>query len=784
MENIKIKNTRRLITSALPYVNNIPHLGNLIQMLSADVYARFCRSRGYETMYIFGTDEYGTATETRALQENKTPRELCDYYYEEHRKIYEWFKIDADKFGRTSNEQCTEITQSLYKDLDKNGYIKEHSNKQLYCPKCARFLADRYVNGTCPKCGFEDARGDQCDGCGSLLEPVELKNPRCSVCGATPEVRETKHLYIDLPSISKNLDDYVSKTSVAGKWSDNAIRMTKAWIRDGLIERAITRDLKWGIPVPRAGFEDKVFYVWFNAPIGYISITKQLADDLIKASKPGFDWKSWWLPEESQAEDAKKPVELFQFIGKDNIPFHTVIFPCTLMGSGRNWTKLFHMSSTEYLNYENGKFSKSRGVGVFGTDAIETGIPADAWRFYIFYNRPEKQDYQFTWKEFRERLNGELIGNLGNLVNRTLLFIQKYYNSKIPEAPIDQEIWAKVKDLEEKITENLEWANLKDALHQIFEISDMGNKAFQATEPWKTRETDPQRAEKLIHTLAYMIKDLMIMVHPYMPQFAEKIMSYFGKTISETHFNDENFGKPSDGIKLNWNNLGETTGLSEVGATEVFFTPLDAKGMEAFRAKFSGKQSERGSEKKADKKKEKKAKPEPVVLPKEQMPAHFNSKIELRVAKILKVENNPESDKLYVETLDDGTGAERIIQSGLRDYVKAEDLLGKNIILAYNLAPRKMRGIESHGMLLAADYKDESGKDCVEVLEAPWAKPGTKVVLEGADLNTVKPEEITADDFFAIEIKAENNSVTIGGVNLTVDGKVLKTVKTVNGDIH
>ena len=393
MENIKIKNTRRLVTSALPYVNNIPHLGNLIQMLSADVYARFCRSRGYETMYIFGTDEYGTATETRALQENKTPRELCDYYFYEHKKIYEWFKIDADLFGRTSNEQCTEITQSLYKDLEKNGFIKEHSNQQLYCPKCERYLADRFVNGTCPKCGYEDARGDQCDGCGSLLEPVELKNPRCSVCGTTPEIRDTKHLYIDLPSISKNLDDYVSKTSIEGKWSDNAINMTKAWIRDGLIERAITRDLKWGIPVPREGFEDKVFYVWFNAPIGYISITKQLADELIKESKPSFDWRTWWLPTEASADSGtlcseKKPVELFQFIGKDNIPFHTVIFPCTLMGSGRNWTKLFHMSSTEYLNYENDKFSKSRGVGVFGTDAIETGIPADAWRFYIFYNRP------------------------------------------------------------------------------------------------------------------------------------------------------------------------------------------------------------------------------------------------------------------------------------------------------------------------------------------------------------------------------------------------------------
>ena len=369
-------------------------------------------------------------------------------------------------------------------------------------------------------------------------------------------------------------------------------------------------------------------------------------------------------------------------------------------------------------------------------------------------------------------------------MNRTLLFIQKYYDSKIPDSPIDEEIWSRVKELEAKVTENLEWANLKDAFHQVFEISDIGNKAFQDTEPWKTKDTDPERAEKLLHTLAYMIKDLMIMVHPYMPQYAEKIMSYFGKTISEPHFNDADFGKESDGIKLNWNNLGETSGLSTVGTTEVFFTPLDQKGMEAFRAKFAGKQSDRGNEKKADKKKEKKAKAEPVVLPADQMPAHFNSKIELRVAKILKVENNPESDKLYVETLDDGTGTERIIQSGLRDYLKPEDLLGKNIILAYNLAPRKMRGIESHGMLLAADYKNADGKDCVEPLEAPWAVPGTKVILEGADVNAEKPAEITADDFFAVEIKAVNNNVTIGGVNLTVDGKVLKTVKTVNGDIH
>ena len=480
---------RRLITSALPYVNNIPHLGNLIQMLSGDVFARFCRSRGYDTLYICGTDEYGTATETKALEENKTPRELCDYYYGEHTKIYDWFHINFDKFGRTSNEECTEITQSLFKDLDEAGLIHEKTNRQLFCPHCNRFLADRYVNGICPKCGSSKARGDQCDDCGALLDPVELKEPKCATCGSTPEVRETKHLYIDLPALSKKLDEWMSKTSCEGRWADNAINITKAWIRDGLNERAITRDLKWGIPVPKTGYENKVFYVWFNAPIGYLSITKQLANELAKAGKQSFDWKSWWLPEESEEAKGKAPVDLFQFIGKDNIPFHTVIFPCTLLGSPHNWTKLYHMSSTEYMNYEDSKFSKSRGVGVFGTDAIETGIPADAWRFYIFYNRPEKQDFQFMWKDFQEKMNSELIGNLGNLVNRTLLFVNKYYDGKIPAAPVDEELWNEVKAREAKITELLEWAELKDAFREMFGIADICNKAFQAAEPWKTRTT-------------------------------------------------------------------------------------------------------------------------------------------------------------------------------------------------------------------------------------------------------------------------------------------------------
>jgi len=771
---------RRLITSALPYVNNIPHLGNLIQMLSGDVFARFCRSRGYETLYICGTDEYGTATETRAIEMKKTPRELCDFYYNEHTKIYDWFHINFDKFGRTSNDECTEITQELFKDLDKNGYIKEHTNKQLFCPHCNMFLADRYVHGTCPKCGSEKARGDQCDECGSLLDPTELKEPKCATCGNTPEVRETKHLYIDLPSISKHLDSWMNKASVDGKWSDNAINITKAWIRDGLNERAITRDLKWGIPVPKEGYENKVFYVWFNAPIGYISITKQLANELVKAGKASFDWKSWWLPEESEEGKNKAPVDLFQFIGKDNIPFHTVIFPCTLLGSGHNWTKLYHMSSTEYLNYESGKFSKSRGVGVFGTDAIETGIKADAWRFYIFYNRPEKQDYQFTWKEFREKYNGELLGNLGNLVNRTLLFVNKYYEGKIPDAPVDEELWSKVRELEAKITENLEWANLRDAFHQIFEISDLANKAFQDGEPWKTRNENPEAAAKLIHNLCYVIKDLMIMAHPYIPQYAEQILSYLGKQISEPCY-----GEAPVAGGLNWSDLGKTEGLDKVGETAVFFTPLDQKTADAFRERFSGSQAERKEKAEGKQKKEKKQekKAEPAVLPEAEQPAHFAKNIQLKVAKIVKVDRNPDSDKLYVEHLDDGSGTDRVIQSGLVPYLKEEDLLGKHVIIADNLAPRKMRGIESRGMLLAADYNDENGKECVELITAPWAEPGTKVVLDGDDVNAEKPAEIQADTFFQIEIKVCNRTVQIGGKNLTAAGKALSTEKTVNGPV-
>ncbi len=775
MKNIK---TKRLITSALPYVNNIPHLGNLIQMLSADVFARFCRSRGYETMYVCGTDEYGTATETKALQDKKTPCELCDYYYRIHKEIYEWFNIAFDKFGRTSNEECTEITQSIFNDLDKNGFIKEHTSQQLFCPKCNMFLADRYVDGTCPKCGATDARGDQCDSCGTLLDPTQLLQPRCHTCGSTPEVRETKHLYIDLPSIAPKLEEWMQETSVKGKWAANAIQMTKAWIRDGLNERAITRDLKWGIPVPKKGYENKVFYVWFNAPIGYMSITKQLEDELKAQGKPSFDWRKWWLPSESTEKFADdENIELFQFIGKDNIPFHTVVFPCSEIGTGKDYTKLYHMSSTEFLNYEDGKFSKSKGVGVFGSDAKESGIPADGWRFYIYYNRPENQDYQFTWKDFQEKYNKELIGNLGNLVNRTLLFINKNYGGKIPEGKKDEALWAQVLEKEKKATELLEWAELKDALHVILEISDLCNKAFQSAEPWKAIKENKEVSDNVLYNLAYVIKDLMIMLEPYLPTYTQVVAGYLGKKIHSS-----TFSSPCLEDALTWDDLGKMEGLSSISETSVFFTPLDNKTIDAFRAKFAGKKDESAKKDKKEKKQQKKEAPKPTLTPELQI-EFFNKNIELRVAKIVDIKPNPEGEKLYIETLDDGSGKPRTIQSGLRMYLKESDLLGKHVVIAANLAPRKMRGVESYGMLLAGDYKDKDGKDCVEVLDASWAEPGTKVILEGADENVAKKEEITGDEFFSVSINAVNGVVEIAGKKLLAGGKEIKTVNAVNSEI-
>jgi methionyl-tRNA synthetase len=506
--------------------------------------------------------------------------------------------------------------------------------------------------------------------------------------------------------------------------------MTNSWIRDGLKERAITRDLKWGIPVPKEGYEDKVFYVWFDAPIGYISISATHTDR----------WEEWWKnPDE---------VELFQFIGKDNIPFHTVIFPSSLLGTGENWTLLHHMSSTEYLNYESGKFSKSKGIGVFGTDARETGIPADVWRFYIYYIRPEKSDALFTWKDFQEKVNGELIGNLGNLVNRTLTFVSRFYEGQIPEAEPDAAFWEKVRQSEEKITAHLERAELRDAFREVFALSSMGNKAFQDGEPWRTRNENPAEAARLLRDLTCLIRDLAVLISPFIPGTSELIASWLGAE------------------DLSWASLGEFGGLKRVAKPSILFTKLEDDFIEAQRARFAGSQAEReAAEKEAS----------APLSPEE----FFRTRLDLRVARVESVERHPDADKLYVLALSVG-GEERQIVSGLVEHYSEDQLIGQNIVLVYNLKPAKLRGIKSNGMLLAASTENEKE---LEVLFLPDASPGERLSLDGTEPPEAAVKRITIDEFFSVPMRVEDFRVMIGATGIEVGGREIRTRTLPRGSV-
>ncbi len=769
---------KRLITSALPYVNNVPHLGNLTQVLSADVFARFCRLRGYETMYVCGNDEYGTTTETRAAQEGVSPKELCDKYHAIHAEIYRWFNIDFNKFGRTATPKQTEIVQRIFLEADRNGYITERETQQLYCPSCRRFLADRYVEGTCPRCGSSDARGDQCDSCGSLLDPTELLEPRCSTCGSTPELRRTRHLYIDLPKTLPMLEKYIDEASERGFWAKNAVQMTRSWIRDGLIERCITRDLKWGIPVPKPGYEDKVFYVWFDAPIGYISITANLVDD----------WERWWKSPED--------TELFQFIGKDNIPFHTVIFPASLLASGEKWTMLHHMSSTEYLNYEGGKFSKSRGIGIFGNDAQSTGIPADVWRFYMFYNRPERGDVTFTWREFQSFVNGELVGNLSNLVNRVLTFVKRYFGGVLPHGDVDEAFISQVRTCEEKITDLLEHASERDAFRAMFELSGMGNKYFQENEPWRLVKENAEAASFVLRTLLVLIKDLGILVSPFMPETGARILGYLGLdglfwnySASPGLCDEKDLEKEGS---FNWASLGKTDLQAKIGEIDYLFSKLDDSLIDALRERFSGSQAERAksveaaadgtkrdsgetSGKENSKEKIKKEKNmqnnNNVVDPDLPLPDRFAARVILKVAKITNVEKHPNGDILYILTLDTGEAEPRTIVSSIVPYYTAQELQGRNIVLVSNLKPANFRGVKSRGMLLAVQDPAAPEHSTCEVLFADDIPAGTVLVPEGraaapADIPYVKP-----DHFFDMPLFCKDGVLCIEGVPFVPEGE-------------
>jgi len=499
-----------MITSALPYVNNVPHLGNIVGcVLSADVYARYTRLRGYNTLFVCGTDEYGTSTETKAVEEGLTPRQICDKYNKLHSQIYEWFQISFDKFGRTTTETQTNISQEIFWDLYKANQTSEASVEQLYCSNCDRFLADRFVEGQCPLCNYEDARGDQCDACGKLINAIELKNPRCKLCSKSPSIRTSKHLFLDLPKVEDKLNAWINQSSE--KWSNNAKIIAKSWLKGGLQPRCITRDLKWGTPVPLEGYENKVFYVWFDAPIGYISITAEYTSE----------WRQWW--------QNKDDVEYWQFMAKDNVPFHSVVFPCTLLGTGKEWTLVNRLMSTEYLNYEDAKFSKSRGIGVFGNDAQDTGIAADVWRFYLIYTRPENQDSCFKWEDLMMKNNSELLANLGNFINRAAKFTKDNFAYKVCEMVLNSDDWEIIclvnRELEQYIS-LMEDARERETIFTVFNISRLGNQLMQHNTPWKLvkgSDEDKVRAGTVVALSLNISCLLSVLIQPFMPQFSEQL---------------------------------------------------------------------------------------------------------------------------------------------------------------------------------------------------------------------------------------------------------------------
>lgn len=513
-----------LITSALPYVNGVPHLGHIVGcLLPSDVYARFNRMLGNEVLYICGTDEHGTPSEVGAAKEGLEVSAYCDKYHALHRETYRAFNLSFDYFGRTSSPQNEELVNHIFSKIDENGYIEEKSIKQIFSIDDDRFLPDRYVTGTCPHCGYDKARGDQCENCTKVLEPTDLINPRSTISGSTNlEVRETKHLFLKLPMVEQRLAEWIKTKEPF--WPDVAYSIAQKWLKEGLQPRCITRDLKWGFKVNKPGFKDKVFYVWFDAPIGYMGITKQWADE----QPENRNWKDWWL--------GAKDVRYVEFMGKDNVPFHSISFPATLLATGEDWTFVDYLKGMSYLTFEGGKFSKSEKRGIFAGDAVQE-FPADYWRYWLMSNAPESSDSSFSFDLFASVINKDLNGVLGNFVSRVL----KMTSSKIGDTvPAGGELTALENDLfanlQTRINDYLKYMNemeFRKALNELRAIWVEGNNYITVAEPWTVIKTDPLRAAAILRICMNLIRIFAALSAPVMPETSEAMLQRFGLKASD-----------------------------------------------------------------------------------------------------------------------------------------------------------------------------------------------------------------------------------------------------------
>lgn len=657
---------RTLVTTALPYANGPVHIGHLAGVyVPADIYTRFLRMRGEDVVMIGGSDEHGVPITIKAKAEGVTPQDIVDRYHKIIKDSFEELGVSFDIYSRTTSDIHSATASEFFRRLYDNGQFVEKSSMQLYDEKANQFLADRYVTGECPHCHNERAYGDQCEACGSSLNATDLINPKSAITGNTPVLKETKHWYLPLDRWEKALSEWILEGHK--EWKSNVYGQCKSWIDLGLQPRAVSRDLDWGVPVPVEGADGKVLYVWFDAPIGYISNTKELLPD---------SWEKYWKDPESR---------VINFIGKDNIVFHCIIFPAMLMAYGDNFQLPDNVPANEFLNLEGDKISTSRNWAIWLHEYLRD-FPGkqDVLRYVLTANAPETKDNDFTWRDFQSRNNSELVAILGNFVNRAMVLTHKYFAGVVPEAgaleAVDREALDELSSIRELLTANLDTFHFREALKDAMNIARLGNKYLQETEPWKVAKTDMGRVATILNTALQICANINVAFAPFLPFMAENLRRMLALE------------------KLDWEDLGKTD-LIAAGATlgqpELLFEKIEDDAIEAQLSRLARIKEEN---------KLKNWQPEPQQP---DVPFDDFMKVDIRVGTVMECSRVPKADKLLQFRIDDGM-EQRTIVSGIAKYYSPEDLVGKQVCFVANFAPRKLKGVMSQGMILSAQNPDGS----------------------------------------------------------------------------
>lgn len=686
MEEKKFKRTT--VTAALPYANGGVHIGHLAGVyVPADIYVRYLRLKKREVVFIGGSDEHGVPITIRAKKEGVTPQDVCDRYHKLIKDSFEEFGISFDVYSRTTSPTHNKFASDFFRKLYDDGKLVERESEQYYDEEARQFLADRYIMGECPHCGNPNAYGDQCEKCGSDLSPMELKTPHSTISGSQPVIRKTKNWYLPLNNYQEWLKQWILEDHK--EWRPNVYGQCKSWLDMDLQPRAMTRDLDWGIPVPVEGAEGKVLYVWFDAPIGYISNTKELCDS--DPERFG-SWQKWWQDPETR---------LVHFIGKDNIVFHCLIFPTMLKAHG-GYILPDNVPANEFLNLEDNKISTSKNWAVWLHEYLrDFEGKQDVLRYVLTANAPETKDNNFTWKDFQERNNSELVAVYGNFVNRALQLTKKYWDGVVPACgelhDVDRQAIQEFKDVKEKVEAYLEAFKFREAQKEAMNLARIGNKYITECEPWKVWKTDPKRVETILNLSLQLVANLSIAFEPFLPFSSKKLRSMINMT------------------EYDWSELGSTDLLpagKQLAEPELLFDKIEDEAIEAQLRKLE--ETRKANEEAA-------YKAEPV---KKEIPFDDFEKLDIRVGHILRCEKVKKSKKLLKFTLDDGSGTERTILSGIAAYYEPEQLTGKDVLFVANFAPRRMMGIESQGMILSAVNSDGSLTVTTTLGEV---KPGSQV---------------------------------------------------------